>query len=96
MVNSEREPFRHQRKQPTNRFHKSTVVTKVTDSRTLLLPCFVENRRLGQGQEHDFLAGDGANVVMQGQHLGAGTGQAAEDADESGDQAKDKVTANRQ
>ena len=38
----------------------------------LFLFAFAEIRRLGQGQENDLLAGDGADVMVQGQHLDAG------------------------
>jgi hypothetical protein len=31
-----------------------------------------DQRRLGQGEEHHLFAGDGADIVMQAQHLDAG------------------------
>ena len=40
--------------------------------KALISPGFAEKRRLGQGEEHDFFASYGADVVMQAQHLDAG------------------------
>ena len=39
---------------------------------TLFFPCFAGTGRLGEGEEHDLLAGDGADVMVQAQHLDAG------------------------
>ena len=40
--------------------------------KNLLLFRFAERGRLGQGEEHDLLAGYGADIVVQAQHLDAG------------------------
>ena len=39
---------------------------------SLLLLYVADNRRLGKGKENDLLAGCGADIMVQGQHLDAG------------------------
>jgi hypothetical protein len=55
---------------PTPELSDRGLRAQALDAQFLLR--FAEERRFGQGKEHDFIAGDGADVVVHADHRDAG------------------------